>query len=97
MFKYFTLLSTCLLSVFPVYGETITKIKTVERLCYQQSEDILEEQGISLIKWQSESFNGDQTFNIEGKWLTNGGDYIVECELPFGSNASVLTVELTKI
>lgn len=93
------LLSACLLSVLPVFGETyaITKIKTVEKLCHQQSEEILEEQGISLIKWQSESFNGDQTFNIEGKWLTNGGDYIVECELPFGSDASVLTVELTKI
>ena len=48
------------------------------------------------MKWSSESFNGNKTFNVEGQWLTNVGHYIVECELPFGSNEASLTLILTK-
>jgi len=87
------------LSIMPLFAaenRPITKLKDVEKLCYVASREILEEQGIKVSKWQPLSFNGDRTFNIEGKLFTNGGLFIVECELPFGSNKSVLTVQLYK-
>ena len=99
MFKFITIISclyTVLITNCVANENNITKIWTVENLCKINSYDILEEQGINLIKWSSESFNGNKTFNIEGQWLTNVGHYIVECELPFGSNEASLTLILTK-
>lgn len=74
----------------------IIKISIVEKLCKIRSLDALEEQGINLVKWSSETFNGDRTFNIEGKWVTNVGNYTVECELPYKSKESSLIMILTK-
>lgn len=76
--------------------QDITKISIVEQLCKEKSEDILTEQGIDVVHWQAQHFNGDRTFNIEGLWQTNAGDYIAECELPFGSTKALLTLILSK-
>jgi len=88
--------SVSIMPSLAVENRPITKLKDVEKLCYQASRDILEEQGIKVNKWQPQSFNGDRTFNVEGKLFTNGGLFLVECELPFGSNKSVLAVQLYK-
>jgi len=99
MSRLFTLLCIVIssLSTTVVIADIpITKIKVVEKLCRDQSSEFLEEQGIKLTRWQAQTFNGDRTFNIEGRWITSSGLYLVECELPFGSDKSVLTLEITK-
>jgi len=88
----------CLL-FFPtlvVGGEVFTSIKAVDKYCQEQSADLLEEQGLRLITWQSEFFNGERTFNIDGRWDTNAGVYLVECEAPYGGNKRTMTLEMTK-
>lgn len=74
----------------------ITRSSEVEKLCKTKSEELLLEQGITLNRWSAQHFNGERTFNIDGVWNTNAGRYLVECELPYGSDESVLTIELTK-
>ena len=74
----------------------IIKISIVEQLCKEKSEEIITEQGIDVIHWQAQHFNGDRTFNIEGIWQTNAGNYIAECELPYGSTKSLLALILSK-
>ncbi|MGB1296732.1 MAG: hypothetical protein ACPG8A_00590 [Psychrobium sp.] len=71
-------------------------IKAVERLCRLQSEEILIEQGLVVDKWTSEFFNGERTFNVDGRWKTNGGVFLVECEVPFGGAPETMTLEITK-
>lgn len=71
-------------------------IKAVERMCRLQSEELLIEQGLIVDKWTSEFFNGERTFNVDGRWKTNGGVFLVECEAPFGGAAETMTLEITK-
>jgi len=90
----------CFLLLMPTKSwstnKSITKISIVEQLCKEKSEEIITEQGIDVISWQAQTFNGDRTFNIEGLWKTNAGSYIAECELPFGSSKTSLSLILTK-
>jgi len=75
---------------------SITKISAVEKLCKIKSLEALEEQGIISSHWLSQAFNGDKTFNIDAQWSTNVGVYIIECELPYGSSESALSMTLIK-
>ena len=100
MFKLLIILSvSVLMFTSPICWSNdhrITKINIVEQLCKETSAEIITEQGIDVIHWQAQHFNGDRTFNIEGVWKTNAGDYIAECELPYGSKADLLALILTK-
>lgn len=96
MTKYQWVVGLTFISTLVLGDEVFTSIKTVEKYCKAQSADMLDEQGMRLIKWSSEFFNGERTFNIDGRWDTNGGVFIVECEAPFGGNKSTMTLEVSK-
>lgn len=96
--KYY--LPIFLLSIFSTLlfaSNGITRSSEVEKLCKKKSEQLLIEQDITVQKWTAQHFNGERTFNIDGVWITNAGDYLVECELPFASDRSALMMEITKV
>ncbi|MDP2560300.1 hypothetical protein [Psychrobium sp. 1_MG-2023] len=74
----------------------VLSIKPVEMACKELSQETLEEMGISLLSWRSERFNSDGSFNIEGYWRTKQGNYIVECELPFGQSIDLISYKLIR-
>lgn len=76
--------------------EALLRIQQVEVHCRSQSKNILEEQGLRFNRWKAQHFNGDRTFNVEGRWYTNGGVYFVECEAPFGGALKTMTLIVTK-
>ncbi|WP_435277071.1 hypothetical protein ACMAZF_09270 [Psychrobium sp. nBUS_13] len=96
MTKYQWVVGFTFISTLVVAEEVFTSIKSVDKYCQEHSADVLDEQGLKTLKWNSEFFNGERTFNIDGRWVTNGGTYLVECEAPFGGNESTMTLEISK-
>jgi len=72
----------------------VVNIHVVESLCKDQSEEMLIELGLAPNAWQALNSNSDGKFNIEGRWQTRNGDYIVECELPYETEAGLLELRL---
>ena len=74
----------------------ITRADVVEQLCRDNSEETLDELGITAEHWQAEKLNDQGQFFIEGLWVTNAGHYLVECQLRFGGREEQMTMQLHK-
>ena len=77
-------------------GQGITRADVVEQLCRDNSEETLDELGITAERWQAEKLNDQGQFFIEGLWVTNAGHYLVECQLRFGAREEQMSMQLHK-
>lgn len=75
-------------------ADIVSEIKVAEKLCKAQSEEMLSELGLLPSNWKAQYSNSDGKFNIEGRWDTQNGRYIVECELPYKGDSDLLEISL---
>lgn len=76
--------------------ETIERADIVEQLCRDSSEETLDELGITAEHWQAETLSDQGKFFIDGMWITNAGQYLVECQLHFGGRADQMQMQLLR-
>jgi len=79
---------------YGVHAGTVVNIIDVETTCKDQSEEMLGELGVAPEGWRAEHSNSDGKFNIEGRWQSRNGVYIVECELPYGADLDRLELKV---
>jgi len=80
----------------PATANEVTSSAVVEKLCKEQSEEMLTDMGVAPTAWRAQSNNSKDQFSIEGRWTTRAGVYIVECELPYKGNEESIELKLIK-